>query len=216
MENSPESTSLLAKISEYLGVIIAIAGSIGVVFGYFKYLHGKMRNTKNTVKAFINIPTVLAEIQHEQGLVRAELVFESNLSLRQKLSEVGENLKLLKDVFTIEINTRRAMFRHAEIAYFETDNQGNCIWVNQAYEDLCDRSLDDVKGKGWRSHILDVDRYKVIKEWERAVEEKRDFTMRFQYSTRKGDFLVITNAVAIKDDLDNLLSYVGTVKKIEH
>lgn len=215
MENSPE-TSVLTKISEYLGVLLALIAAIGSMFGYLKYGRGKWVKFKNRLAAFWAIPKEIAEVKTQVENIRSELIFENNLSLRQKIELFGDSLKVLKDVWTIEINTRRAMFRSSEVAIFECDKDGNCIWVNDAYEELASRSLDDVRGKGWRSQIHDEDRYKVIKEWERCVSEKRDFTMRYRYSTKKQIFLVLVAAVCIKDEQDNLLSFVGTVKKVEN
>ena len=62
---------------------------------------------------------------------------------------------------------------------FRTDAAGQCSWVNDKYSELVGLPAERLLGNGWISCIAEPDRDRVTTEWERCVEYRRVFRMRF-------------------------------------
>jgi PAS domain S-box-containing protein len=100
----------------------------------------------------------------------------------------------------------------SEIAHFQTDQNGNCIWANLAYCNLTALDLIDIKGHGWISVVHPEDRKVVTEEWERTIEEKRQFNMTYRYMTTSGKvFPVRVHAILNFNTRGEIVGALGSV-----
>ena len=101
-------------------------------------------------------------------------------------------------------------------AIFISDAKGSCIWMNRAYTAFTGRAAEQLLGFGWKNAIEEAARDRVIQEWESAIEEHREFHMKYNYEHLNGEiFPVDCSATPIKTVDDILMGYVGTVKRRE-
>lgn len=208
MEQTPETSSLLAKISGYLTIIIAAVGGLVTIFGYFKFARGRWKNFRNWCGQMAELPKIAERIE-------AELIYENNISLRQQLAFLTADLHALSQIIQSETAARRATLEVIESAIFEWDKEGSCVWVNAAYRELVGRTFEQIRGENWRNSIHDLDRKMVVENWEKSIEDKTDFRSRFRVTNEKAEFWVTCEAVCNKDELGNVLGFVGKLWKIE-
>lgn len=109
-----------------------------------------------------------------------------------------------------------AMINERNIAYFESDSTGKCVWASLPYLDLIDRSLDDVVGLGWISTIHEEDREKVVKEWKEAIEQRREFSLSYRMVNRQGDAIKVScHGTIVRDSTGEAVAYTGTLTIME-
>jgi PAS domain-containing protein len=109
---------------------------------------------------------------------------ETNKIVKEQLTANGGSS--LKDAVTrIE---RTAKFHHANLhawmalntrttntAVFETNERGQCTWVDPVYRQWTGKADIDVLGEAWLGVIYTPDREDVEEAWQKAVMQRRDF-----------------------------------------
>jgi PAS domain S-box-containing protein len=106
----------------------------------------------------------------------------------------------------------RAVATHAPVGIFETDSQGRCRFVNDAWCDITGATLEDALGDGWQRFLHPDDRQQVIDEWQDATLHRQNHTMEFRFLNKEnGIRSVIASATAMLDSADLVSGYVGTI-----
>ena len=109
----------------------------------------------------------------------------------------------------------RLLVTQAPVGIFQTDELGNCLFVNPRWRSLTGLSLAQAKGQGWTRAIHPEDRDRVFTEWERATQENREFALEYRFKTTKGKVnWVFGRALAIYNDGGLLTGYFGIVTDI--
>ena len=109
----------------------------------------------------------------------------------------------------------RLLVTQAPVGIFQTDEAGNCLFVNPRWIELTGLSLAEAKGQGWTSALHPDDRDRVFTEWEQATQEHREFALEYRFQTIKGKVnWVFSRALAIYDDAGLLTGYFGIVTDI--
>jgi len=78
---------------------------------------------------------------------------------------------------------QKALMLDMPIGVFETDDEGEVVWVNRKYLRMTGCALDEVKGSGWIDSVALEDRDRVVQEWNLAIDTEREF---------ESDFMLIT------------------------
>lgn len=199
-----ETKNLLQWLSDNIGIVMGLLGFVAVLWGYVRYLHGKGKTAKQWFKDIVAVPRIVREI-------KAELEFEQGVSLRQKISLLGDNLVSLKSILMAETAARRFTMQAVSESMFEADKDGNWIWANDQLLELTGCELHQVIGNNWQNFVADKYRPLTIQAWDNAVAKKKDFRSRFMIDKPTSQFWAIGEAVCNKDELGNVLSYVGTI-----
>lgn len=117
-----------------------------------------------------------------------------------------------------EQQTRRAlsMVLDVDVAIFERDAAGLCLWINQCYSNISGLSLAEAKNYGWINAIDPRERDRVVNEWDSAIKQKRSFQMEYRIiNTQTGiPTKVKCNSCPLHDDKDEIIGYVGTLTPI--
>ena len=109
----------------------------------------------------------------------------------------------------------RVLVTQAPVGIFQTDEAGNCLFVNPRWKSLTGLSLAEAKGQGWTQALHTDDRDRVFAEWELATKENREFALEYRFQTPKGKVnWVFGRALAIYDEKSNLTGYFGIVTDI--
>lgn len=198
---APETTGLIALVKEYWHYILGLLTGLATIWGYLKLVHGKGRAFLAWLRVAIDVPNAIAQLR-------------VNMVDRAEFDGLKANVQDIRVRISTETSARRALLQHSETAFFEADNRGRVLWVNAAYLSLVDRELHEVTENNWRNSIHDLDRKAAVDAWRMAVNDSTDYRFKFRISTDNSEFWVIAEALCTKDDLGNVLSFAGALRKI--
>ena len=109
----------------------------------------------------------------------------------------------------------RVLVTQAPVGIFQTDEAGNCLFVNPRWRSLTGLNLAQAQGQGWTEAIHPEDRDRVFTEWEQATQENREFALEYRFQTPESKVnWVFGRALAIYDDRGLLTGYFGIVTDI--
>ncbi len=98
---------------------------------------------------------------------------------------------------------------------FQTDRDGQCIYINETYQSIVGIEFYDALGEGWANSIHPDDRENVFNEWGASVDEYRSFSMEYRILTPSGEVVwVFGQSNAERDIAGNIISYIGTITDI--
>lgn len=96
-------------------------------------------------------------------------------------------------------------------AIFEADPEtGNIIYINSAWAELFDLTLDEAHG--WHKHILETDKIRYI--WQEMLSKKIMFDENFTITSNNNSILVNCKTVVQKNKFDKYLTIIGVIVKL--
>lgn len=102
------------------------------------------------------------------------------------------------------------------VGIFETDVDGNCLFVNLRWQELAGLTLKQALGQGWLNAIHPDDMTTLFTEWQSALANARDFSLEYRFLTPEGKVRWLAgNARAVLDDSGAVQGYFGTVLDID-
>lgn len=105
-----------------------------------------------------------------------------------------------------------ALMQLAPVGIYQTDEAGNCIFVNEAWCNIAGLSPEEALGSGWARAIHPDDLEAVGAEWQRFVTEGGLFHLSFRFIDKSGvSRHVLSRASRIADDHGAIAGTVGTV-----
>ena len=123
-----------------------------------------------------DIKTDIAALTTQVGLVVSELQPNGGASVRDSLNRIE-----LRQV--LQEQRQKAILSDMSVGVFETNHEGEYIWVNRKYLRMTGRAPDEVKGSGWINTVAHRDRERVVLSWNKAIEEQREFEEVFMIIT---------------------------------
>jgi PAS domain S-box-containing protein len=118
--------------------------------------------------------------------------------------------KALKD----SENLFKALTSLAPVGIFQTDEKGNCTFVNKCWQDFSGLTLNEAKGLGWIKALHPDDKERVSKEWQKATETGSTFISEYRFRSPSGRITWLSgNGVPLI--LNNMTAgYIGTITDI--
>ena len=108
-----------------------------------------------------------------------------------------------------------ALASQAPVGIFETDANGDCLFVNERWCKIAGMAPEEAQGKGWASSIHPLDRERVIAEWYAAAGAQREFALEYRFQTPEGiTTWVFGRAKATRDENGKVIGYLGTIQDI--
>ena len=109
----------------------------------------------------------------------------------------------------------RGLAEAAPVGIFQTDSQGQCLYVNDRWCAIAGMAADEAAGMGWMSALHPSERASVFESWREAVAGRRSFEMRYRFLRSDGsESWVMGNAVASHDADGQINGYIGTVTDV--
>jgi PAS domain S-box-containing protein len=147
----------------------------------------------------------------EQFKIEVESLRSEVASLKQALSAFAQTEAALRD--------SEARFRSlsdaSPIGIFQTDIKGQCSYTNARWQSLTGLSFQESLGEGWTKAIHPDDRAVVFAHWNQCVQEGREYEQQFRFLSPQGQICwVHARAAAIRNDLGEIVGYVGTDEDI--
>lgn len=109
----------------------------------------------------------------------------------------------------------RTLASHAPVGIFQTDLNGDNLFVNEGWCEMAGMSPTEALGKGWINAIHPEDRERVFEGWRQALASGATSSAEFRFQRPDG---VITwlqgNAVPLRDPRGRSIGYIGTVADI--
>jgi len=104
---------------------------------------------------------------------------------------------------------------HAPVGIFQTDAQGECLFVNRRWCELAGLTPAEAHGTGWVRALHPEDHERVLREWDEAARLGREFQSEYRFCTADGRVSWLSgNAKALHDATGRLTGFVGTVTDI--
>jgi len=109
----------------------------------------------------------------------------------------------------------RSLTEVAPVGIFRTDETGKCLYVNERWCLIAGMDAETALGFGWVTAIYPEDRERVMNEWSRAVQYRRQFISEYRFQTKEKVITwILGHAQAERDQSGNVLGYVGTITNI--
>lgn len=137
-----------------------------------------------------------------------ELTPNGGSSLRDAIDRIDRTVRILD-------MRNKIMMEFSGKAWFEADVEGRCTYVCRNWTELTGLGLAEAAGNGWILGIHPDDRVLVFDEWDRAVDQDRDFVMSYRYIDRKNKSTAVrTHAYPYKIN-SKTAGFIGIVTPIE-
>lgn len=201
-------------IQEYLNTVtvreaaIGIAGIIGVLAAFVSVYS---RITPTIIKmwqymsVYYKVPTLCKNIDESLKEIRAELRPNGGSSLKDAINRI-ERRQILYE------GRNKALLMNIHYPIFETDIEGNCVFVNNAYCMMTGRDFDTSRNNGWMTSVAKEDRESVYKAWNCSIEEGIEFDETYTIIHADGTrYSVRCNTVRMFDEQRKLLGYMGFI-----
>lgn len=106
----------------------------------------------------------------------------------------------------------RALFAHMEIAYWESDSHGDCVYASRELLRITGRTIDEYLGRAWVSGIHPAQRESVLEEWDACVRDQRDFAMDYSFVRPCGEEVPVrAEASIVRGAKGETVMFVGRV-----
>jgi PAS domain S-box-containing protein len=106
----------------------------------------------------------------------------------------------------------RKLATHAPVGIFHTDDQGRCLFVNEAWCAIVGVDAEQAMGDGWARFLHPEDRQRVVMEWKDAARNSLNQASEFRFlNQHTGTRWVAASAIALQDDAGTVTEFVGTI-----
>ncbi|NJM93309.1 MAG: PAS domain S-box protein, partial [Cytophagales bacterium] len=103
----------------------------------------------------------------------------------------------------------------APVGIYQTDEEGNCLFINQRWREITGLSSEEALGAGWIHALHEDDRGKVLWEWENSVKGQREFKLEYRFRRPNGELTWVQGrSVSLTDPKGKIMGYLGTVSDI--
>ncbi len=104
--------------------------------------------------------------------------------LKQRVRELEEETNRRK-LYEMEMMDREERFRYlieaSPLGVFQTDKDGNVLYLNNKWLAITGMSLQNALGFGWAQALHPEDQPRILEEWARCLEEKRGYDGEFRF-----------------------------------
>lgn len=100
----------------------------------------------------------------------------------------------------------KALLKYLPVGVFETDDEGEYVWVNRKYLRMTGRAPDEVKGSGWIDSVALSDLARVVQGWNAAINEKRECEFEYTLVTPTKDVQVTARTYKMANGFLGLLT----------
>ncbi|MBL9162143.1 MAG: PAS domain S-box protein [Planctomycetaceae bacterium] len=109
----------------------------------------------------------------------------------------------------------RTLASHAPVGIFQTDLDGNNLFVNEGWREMAGMSPEEARGTGWMNAIHPDDRERVAATWEQSLAAGVPSAAEFRLLRPDGLVTWVQgNAVPLRDERGQSIGYIGTVADI--
>jgi PAS domain S-box-containing protein len=101
------------------------------------------------------------------------------------------------------------------VGIFRTDNQGQCLYVNERWCEMTGLTFAEARQDGWAQTLHPDDRERVFAQWYDCAQNNLPFQSEYRFQKRNGEITwVVGQAVAEQGTEGETIGYVGSITDI--
>lgn len=128
-----------------------------------------------------------------------------DITERKEIEEVLKNSELLY----------RSLTSNAPVAIFNSNEAGECTYVNEELMKYAGMTFEELRGFGWENALHPDDKQRVMNEWQYAIKSNTDFTSEFRFKSKNGKITFLAaKAIKLIDTDNNIYGYIGIASDI--
>lgn len=128
--------------------------------------------------------------------------------------DITERLKAEEEIIQSE-SRFRTLTENAPVGIFQTNIDGNCVYINEYWLEISGFTMAESLGRGWADALHPEDRERVTSEWNNSVENGIEFKSEYRLLSKEGKTtLVQGRAIGLKDSTGLKYGYIGTLSDI--
>ena len=108
----------------------------------------------------------------------------------------------------------RILAQKAPVGIFETDIQGNCLFVNSRWQKMTGLSTSEALGNGWTKALHPDDYQKVFNRWNECILNGQEFAMKYRFKTPNNKVVWVSGSAVANYHNGEVVGYLGTVTDI--
>ncbi len=176
---SSELSKQINELAIVIGAVCSIAGSLYAIWRFsINPAYIKLRNM------IIEVYNVAMDASNIHEIIQKELNTNGGSSLKDAINRIESRL-------SVQDGKCRATLSLIDSPIWESDEDGNCIWVNRAYRRITGYDIDNVRDMGWISIIAPDSREAVQEEWVNAIRDRRHFSLAYNIVTSFGKIISV-------------------------
>jgi PAS domain S-box-containing protein len=146
---------------------------------------------------------------HVAALELAEATVRLKAEILEK--EIKERQRVEEELILSE-KRFRMLTSNAPVGIFQTDSEGNCIYVNERWIELTGLTEKEALGQGWVKALHPEDKESIFNDWYYAAANQLEFSREYRYLKPDGTInWVHGNAISLRDKAGLVTSFLGTV-----
>jgi PAS domain S-box-containing protein len=160
-------------------------------------------------------------LRHQSGTFRwvmeqAIPLFASNGRLEAYVSSCVDLSLRSSDELQYQHNEARfrAVSEAAPLGIVVTDSNGNCIYSNHKFKDICGLSAEESLGSGWLRSVHPDDQEEIRDAWIRATKTAQSFEQILRYQRPDGSIAWCNLKAASINSTDTVSGWVSTIEDI--
>ena len=109
----------------------------------------------------------------------------------------------------------RVLVNYAPVGIFQTNTEGDCVFVNPRWQEITGFTEAEAMGKGWVDALHPDDKEKISSMWYETAKTGQPFASEYRFLTPQGRVnWVFGRAVGLHDKTGNCIGYFGTITNI--
>jgi PAS domain S-box-containing protein len=103
------------------------------------------------------------------------------------------------------------------VGIFNTDAQGNCLYVNDKWQKITGLTPEEAREKGWQKALYEEDKERILEKWYSCAKNNFNFAAEYRFKRPDGSISwVFGQAVKEKDTNGNVIGFIGTITDISN
>lgn len=198
---------IIKKDEIYLVIVILV--TLVSLISNFRYILGIFSSFKQLIIILSKIDDVVKttdDLHLEITNIKNNLKI-NNLDYRKYIEQIHN--KVLMNVGRLRI-----LMKSNLTPQFECDENGKCVWVNQALANLFGVERSDMLNNGWFSYVVPEERNDVAKKWLESVKYDVPYSYQYHLINNKTKEIIYVNvtSITIRDMSGKPLLYCGNIE----
>ena len=187
---------VVTKASDFLNATNVLIAALIIFIGY-------MSSFLRAIKPYTTITDDIKTLNTTVANISKELKPNGGSSLKDQVTDLHKSTKII-------LNRQRWILENRDEPIFESDENGNFKWVNEAFIRLTDKLFKDLENNNWINAVCEKMRDEVDHQWKTAIKNKRNFEHQIVFVDSKNRAFS-AKCIAIRQD-DN--QYIGKLVSV--
>lgn len=189
----------ITKASDILNSTNLLIGAMIIFVGY-------MTTFLRAIKPYTTITDDIKNLNITVSNISKELKPNGGSSLKDQVTDLHKSTKII-------LNRQRWILENREEPIFETDENGNFKWVNEAFIRLTDKLFKDLENNNWINAVCETMRDDVDNHWKNAIKNKRNFEHQIIFVDSKNRAFS-AKCIAMRQEDNNYIGKLINVSEI--